>query len=111
MTSVNIQQVLDSGELTMTSLEVAELTGKSHDNVLRDIRKVRLSIKYEDVNENNFTYRVEIIKTSRRGRPVNNYLMSEGMSLLLLSGYRKQLTERFRLIQYGCRYFETKRMH
>ncbi len=40
MTSVNIHQVLGSGELTMTSLEVAELIKIRHDNVLRKIREL-----------------------------------------------------------------------
>lgn len=40
MTSMNIQQVLGSGELTMTSMEVAELVNIRHDNVLRKIREL-----------------------------------------------------------------------
>lgn len=31
---INIQN-----EITMTSLEIAELTGKRHDNILRDIKE------------------------------------------------------------------------
>lgn len=41
MTSLlNIQQVIESGELTMTSLEVSELLGKRHDVVFVKIKEL-----------------------------------------------------------------------
>ena len=38
--------------LTMTSLEIAELTGKRHDNVMRDIRSMLVELHGEGVSPN-----------------------------------------------------------
>ena len=60
-------QIFDANKLTMSSLEIAELTGKEHRNVMADIRKMFEELgqaaadfsatafyveKYESKNEN-----------------------------------------------------------
>lgn len=68
-----------SGEtMRMTSKEVAELTGKEHDNVRRDIINMieKLSLKIEEKAE-----------ASKGGRPSKVYLLEKRESLILVSGY------------------------
>lgn len=68
-----------SGEtMRMTSKEVAELTGKEHDNVRRDIANMieKLSLKIEEKAE-----------ASKGGRPSKVYLLEKRESLILVSGY------------------------
>lgn len=37
--------IISSSSMTMSSVEIAELTGKRHDNVLADIRKMLVEIQ------------------------------------------------------------------
>lgn len=49
MNIINLDQLI-----SMTSLEIAELTGKRHDNVIRDVRKMLEELNglsFEGVNE------------------------------------------------------------
>ena len=61
MNIINLDQLI-----SMTSLEIAELTGKRHDNVIRDVRKMLEELNglsFEGVNEE--TYRVSVHMTCR----------------------------------------------
>ncbi len=42
-----MNKLISSNALTMTSQEIAELTGNRHDNVMRDIRLMLLSLHAE----------------------------------------------------------------
>ncbi|WP_448953081.1 phage antirepressor KilAC domain-containing protein [Labrys neptuniae] len=62
----------------MSSREIAELTGKEHDNVRRDIRNLakELSLIFEEKSE-----------PSSGGRPSRVYLLEKRETLILVSGY------------------------
>ncbi len=66
------------GPLTMTSREIAELTGKEHDNVRRDIKNLAesLSLSFEEKPE-----------PSDGGRPAKVYVLAKRETLILVSGY------------------------
>lgn len=67
--------------LTMSSLEVAGLTGKRHDNIIRDIRSMSrelgLSLSFEE-------------KSSGNGRPLTVVNLPKRESLILVTGYSVQ---------------------
>lgn len=78
---------LTGGEQTMSSREIAELTGKRHDNVRADIEKMarELSLTFQEKSE-----------PSEGGRPSKVYLLPKRETLILVSGYN--LTMRARII-------------
>lgn len=69
---------MHSGVQTMSSREIAELTGKQHDNVRRDIQNMAqsLSLTFE-----------EKVEGGTGGRPSKVYLLPKRESLILVSGY------------------------
>lgn len=73
------------GEPTMSSREIAELTGKEHSNVLRDTRNMLESL--DDSNLNDEYYQV---LTDARGY-TSEILFNKNLSLLLVSGYNINL--------------------
>lgn len=70
---------------TMSSREIAELSGRSHDNVRRDIQNMgrSLSLTFEEK-------RME----SSGGRPSVVYLLDKRETLILVSGYNIQMRAR-----------------
>lgn len=64
--------------LTMTSREIAELTGKRHDNVRADIEKMALDLS--------LTIQ-EKAEPSDGGRPLKIYHLNKRETLILVSGY------------------------
>ena len=68
----------DRSQPTMSSREIAELTGREHDNVRRDIRNLAeaLSLTFEEKSE-----------ASTGGRPSKVYFLPKRESLILVSGY------------------------
>ena len=76
--------VLGSGILTMTSREIAELTGKEHGNVMRDIRAMLEAISTDsNLNPcaNSSSY------TGKDGRQYPQYELDKNTCLTLLLGY------------------------
>lgn len=71
--------------LTMSSREIAELTGKDHDNIRRDIKLMAdaLSLSFE-----------EKVEPSTGGRPSKVFALPKRESLILVSGYSVQLRAR-----------------
>lgn len=63
---------------TMTSREIAELTGKEHDNVRRDVARMaqELSLTFE-----------EKVLPSNGGRPSKVFFLDKESTLILVSGY------------------------
>ena len=72
---------------TMTSLEIAEITGKQHAHVMRDIR----SLLEQGVNESNFGL-VEYTDKKGEARPM--YQLTKKGCLILASGYDALLREK-----------------
>jgi hypothetical protein len=85
-----------NGVLTMSSVEIAELTGKRHDNVIRDIRKMSsdlgLSLIFEE-------------KPSGGGRPMDVANLAKRECLILVSGYsidlRAKIIDRWLELEAG----------
>ena len=80
------QEIILSKE-TMSSIEVSELTGKQHSNVMRDIR----SLLEQGVNQINFKL-VNYEDAKGEKRPMFN-LTKKGC-LILASGYNAVLREK-----------------
>ncbi|WP_163801673.1 phage antirepressor KilAC domain-containing protein [Proteus mirabilis] len=81
-----ITTLVNSGELTMSSREISELTGKRHDNVMRDIRNmlsdIGVPLKTEETEEiNNLGMSVK----------QKYYLLNKEECLCLISGYSIKL--------------------
>ena len=72
---------------TMTSLEIAEVTGKRHDSVLRDIRNLLL----QGVDAHNF---VETSYTDKANRQQKCFTLTKKGCLILASGYDALLREK-----------------
>lgn len=71
----------------MTSLEIAEITGKQHAHVMRDIRK----ILEQGVSQSNFGLAKY---TDKQGKPREMYSLTPKGCLILASGYDALLRER-----------------
>ena len=89
MESMNIQVLEANNVLTMSSLEIAELTGKRHDNVMSDIEKM---LKDLEIHDHDFagTYK------TARGNEYKCYKLPKRETLILVSGY--SVTMRARII-------------
>lgn len=72
---------------TISSLEIAELTGKQHDAILRDIR----NLLNQGVNAHNF---VEVEYTDKKGEKRPCYELTKKGCLILASGYDAKLREK-----------------
>lgn len=75
---------------TMSSLEIAELTGKQHSNVMRDIRNILEQL--EEKHKFNFELMFKITKLGNNAeRKDPYYLLTKKDCLLLASGYDANL--------------------
>lgn len=72
---------------TMSSLQIAELTGKRHDAILRDIR----TLLEQGINAHNFVA-VEYLDKKGESRPC--YQLTKAGCLILASGYNAVLREK-----------------
>ena len=79
---MQISTIANNNTLTMSSREIAELTGKEHKNVKRDIRKMFSDIKLSED---------EIVTSDYKdvsGRTQKEYILSSKLYELLLSKYK-----------------------
>lgn len=69
----------------MSSREIAELTGKRHDNVRADVERMarELSLNFQEKSE-----------PSEGGRPLKVYLLPKRETLILVSGYNLEMRAR-----------------
>lgn len=72
---------------TMSSLQIAEITGKRHDAILRDIK----NLLKQDVDAHNF---VGVEYTDKKGEKRPCYELTKKGCLILASGYNARLRER-----------------
>ncbi|MBZ8138835.1 hypothetical protein CLD22_02835 [Rubrivivax gelatinosus] len=73
--------------LTMSSREIAELTGKEHRNVCRDIRSM-----LEQLGEDVLSF--EHMSSDAYGRPLKVFCLPKDLTLTLVSGYSVPLRHR-----------------
>lgn len=89
---------IGAGPQTMSSREIAELTGKRHDNVRRDIEAMAegLSLTFEEKPE-----------APNGGRPMRVYLLPKRECLILVSGYdlsmRAKIIDRWQQLEEQAR--------
>lgn len=91
---------------TISSLEIAELTGKRHDAILRDIR----NLLNQGVNAHNF---VEVEYTDKKGEKRPCYELTKKGCLILASGYdanlRAKIINRWEELEENKRELSRKR--
>ncbi len=82
MNIINLDQLI-----SMTSKEIAELTGKRHDNVIRDVRKMLDEI-YPDGGLLSFE---DTYVNTQNGETYSMYRLDRKHTFILVSGYSAQL--------------------
>lgn len=75
-----------SGPLTMSSREIAELTGKNHRDVLRDIRVMLREVDREGLRKFAHAY-----VHPQNGQKYTEYLLPKNLTLNLVTGYRSDM--------------------
>jgi phage antirepressor YoqD-like protein len=83
--SPDIVHVSNAGEQTMSSREIAELTGKAHKNVLADIDKMLISLGLK-IQPGSYT--------DSNGDPRRCFDLPKRETLILVSGYNVQMRAR-----------------
>lgn len=94
-----MQDITSATVRTMTSREIAELTGKRHDHVMADIRKMLDELGL-DAPEFSGTYRTE------RGNEYECFSLPKRECLILISGYsvamRARIIDRWEALESGA---------
>lgn len=86
---IKVSETINAKE-TMSSLQIAELTGKQHSNVMRDIRNILEQL--EEKHKFNFELMFKITKLGNNAeRKDPYYLLTKKDCLLLASGYDANL--------------------
>jgi len=83
---------IDGPAVTMTSREIADLTGKRHDHVLRDIRSMLVELHGED----RLPSFGDTLTDPQNGQSYPIYVLPKRETLILVSGYN--LTMRAKII-------------
>ena len=93
MENMNIQVLEANNVLTMSSREIAELTGKRHDNVVRDIKAM-----FEQLGDGEGFLRSEDTYTHpQNGQKYKCYSLPKEETICLIAGYNAQV--RMRIIK------------
>lgn len=82
------QLIAMSGEMTMSTKEIADLTGKRHDHVLVDARKMLAEIKSPEISGDYL---------DSRGRTQQCLMLNKDETMCLVSGYSTEI--RFRIVK------------
>ena len=94
----NIAHTVGTMKDTMSSLEIAKLTGKRHDNVMRDIR-----VMLENLGEGD-AFRFEVMYKDAYGRDQKCYNLPKRECLILAGGYdvvlRASIIDRWAELEY-----------
>jgi len=85
--SNEVSVVLNETKQSISSLEIAEMTGKRHDNVTRDIKK---QLDALEINALSF----EVVYKDSKGEERPMYVLDKEQSLILASGYNVQLRQK-----------------
>lgn len=80
--------------ITMTSLEIAELTGKDYKNVMRDIRAMLVEL-YGEIGQLNF----ELSYFTSQNKEQPGFSLPKRETMILVSGY--SITVRTKLLIAG----------
>lgn len=91
MTRENKDLDLTTNELTMSTLEIAELTGKRHDNVLRDTREMLSELSKSNLLKSEENERLETSYVDTRGREQPHIHLNRALTDTLLTGYSHAL--------------------
>ena len=75
-----------SAETTMTSLEIAELTGKRHDRVLRDIEAMLSKL---EIGRSRF----EDFYVSKQNKRLPMYTLGHQLTVVLVTGYSVKMNQ------------------
>lgn len=87
---MNLEVFKNNDEVKMSSWEIAELTGKRHDNVVRDIEKLNKS--YDDLRFLNFEELFRIRELPNGGHKRESYYeLTKMQTLDLMTGYNVEL--------------------
>lgn len=81
---------IENGKMVTDSLTVAEVFGKDHDNVLRDIQSMECSEEFSLLNFEESTY------TNKRGRTYLKYIITQSGFVMLAMGYTGKDAMRFK---------------
>ena len=93
MENMNIQVLEANNVLTMSSLEIAELTGKRHDNVVRDIKAM-----FEQLGDSEGLLKSEdTYLNPQNGQKYKCYSLPKDETICLIAGYNAQV--RMRIIK------------
>lgn len=94
-----MQNPIIAHSLTMSSREIAELTGKRHDHVLADCRKMFEALKIQSTDFSG-DYQDE------RGRTYQEFLLDQDLTMTLVMGYsielRHRVAKRWRELESGA---------
>ena len=87
---MNTLQNFSQNEKTMTSKEIAELTGKTHSNIMVDIRKIVQQLENQRELKFQLSY-YEAETGNGTVRKYEMYVLTKKETLLLISGYNVNL--------------------
>ena len=86
----NLAYAVGNMKETMSSLEIAKLTGKRHDHVMRDIEIMIENMESKGVPKSEDTH-LDVYVHEQNGQKYNQWLLAKEDSLTLASGYEPAL--------------------
>ncbi len=97
----------------MTSLQIAEITGKTHSNVMRDIRNILEQLEERQQFSFELMFKITKLGNNAESKEVPYYLLTKKDCLLLASGYdanlRAKIINRWEELEENKRELSRKR--